>query len=79
MIAEKLNWRGKVNWNTKPERPGEIYLLNSTNKKITETLGWKPTTSISEGLDSTINFWKKKINIRDKIKKLKEQDPFIYD
>ena len=79
MIAEKLNWRGKVNWNTKPERPGEIYLLNSTNKKITETLGWKPTTSISDGLDLTINFWKKKITTREKLKKLREEDPFIYD
>lgn len=68
MIAEKLNWTGKVNWNTKPKRPGEIYLLNSTNNKVTEKLGWEPTTSISDGLDLTINFWKKKINTDTNLK-----------
>lgn len=58
MIAQKLNWNGKVNWNTKPERPGEIYLLNSTNKKITQMLGWEPKVSLSDGLDKTIAYWK---------------------
>lgn len=68
MIAEKLNWTGKVNWNTKLKRPGEIYLLNSTNNKVTEKLGWEPTTSISDGLDLTINFWKNNINTDTNLK-----------
>ena len=29
--AKKLNWKGKVNWNTRPHRPGEIYYLSSKN------------------------------------------------
>ena len=58
MIAKKLNWNGHVNWNTKPPRPGEIYLLNSTNHKITTRLGWFPKVELSEGLDRTIANWK---------------------
>lgn len=58
LIAKKLNWNGHVNWNTKPPRPGEIYLLNSTNHKITTRLGWTPKVGLSEGLDKTIATWK---------------------
>ena len=60
-IAQKLNWKGHINWNTKPERPGEIYLLNSTNDKIREKLGWEPKYTLDEGLDLTIAHWKEKI------------------
>ena len=62
-IAEKLNWNGKVNWNTKPERPGEIFLLNSSNKKITSKLNWEPKVSLDEGLDRTIKIWKEKFDL----------------
>jgi len=58
LIAKKLDWTGHVNWNTKPSRPGEIYLLNSTNHKITSRLGWVPTIELSDGLDRTIANWK---------------------
>lgn len=63
MIAKKLNWEGKVNWNTKPTRPGEIYLLNSSNAKLTNMTGWEPKVSLSEGLDRTIEFWKTHLNV----------------
>lgn len=58
MIADKLGWNGAVNWNTKPKRAGEIYLLNSVNDKITAKLGWYPKVDLNEGLDRTIGFWK---------------------
>ena len=58
LIASKLGWTGKVNWHTKPDRPGEIFLLNSTNHKITSRLGWEPAVGLSEGLDKTIAYWK---------------------
>lgn len=58
LIAKKLNWSGHVNWNTKPKRPGEIYLLNSTNHKITSRLGWFPKVELNKGLDLTIESWK---------------------
>jgi nucleoside-diphosphate-sugar epimerase len=58
LIAHKLGWAGKINWNTKPARPGEIYLLNSSHNKITTTLGWSPKIDIDTGLDKTILVWK---------------------
>ena len=58
LIADKLDWHGEVYWNTKPKRPGEIYLLNSSNAKITELLGWSPKVDLSEGVDRTIGFWR---------------------
>src|SRR6056297_2067034 len=57
-IAAKIGWNGKVNWNTKKHRPGEIYWLNSGNTKITNTLGWEPKISLDDGLDRTIEFWR---------------------
>lgn len=58
-IAGKLNWNGTVNWDTKPVRHGEIYVLNSTNEKATRLLGWSPKVDLDEGLDRTIELWKK--------------------
>jgi nucleoside-diphosphate-sugar epimerase len=58
MIANKISWDGEVIWNTKPVRQGEIYWLNSNHKLITNTLGWEPKVSLSNGLDYTINVWK---------------------
>ena len=58
LIADKIGWNGHVNWNTKPKRPGEIYLLNSTNHKITTRLGWFPKVELSDGLNKTIQSWK---------------------
>mgnify|MGYP000905707852 CR=1 FL=1 len=72
LIAKKLNWKGHVNWNTKPKRAGEIYLLNSSNNKITSRLGWFPKVDLDEGLDRTIEIWKdivktnKEINVKKK-------------
>jgi len=60
MIANKLKWRGKINWDTKDPRPGEIYWLCSNHKLITETIGWEPKTSLSDGLDKTIKIWRDK-------------------
>jgi len=58
MIADKLGWQGQVYWNTKPKRPGEIYLLNSSNAKLTRLLGWEPKMALSDGVDRTIEIWK---------------------
>lgn len=60
-IAVKLNWNGKVNWNTKPARPGEIYWLNSNHNLLTKITGWTPKVSLDEGLDLTIDIWKQNI------------------
>jgi UDP-glucose 4-epimerase len=59
-IALKLKWKGKINWYTREIRDGEIYYLNSTNKKITLLTGWQPKMTLSKGLDKTIQYWKEK-------------------
>jgi len=48
-------------WYTRPQRPGEIYYLNSTPKKALDILGWKPQVTLSQGLDLTIQ----KMKIQD--------------
>jgi nucleoside-diphosphate-sugar epimerase len=63
LIAKKIGWTGTVNWNTKPARPGEIYLLNTSNEKITRMTGWEPKVSLSDGLDRTIDFWRTHLNV----------------
>jgi nucleoside-diphosphate-sugar epimerase len=60
-IADKLGWKGNIFWNTKPERPGEIYLLNSDHKLVTELTGWVPKVDLDTGLDLTIAHWKKQL------------------
>jgi len=61
-IATMIGWKGDIQWNTKPQRPGEIYWLNSGTKAITRDLGWEPTVDIDTGLDKTISLWRKKLN-----------------
>ena len=58
MIARKLDWTGKIHWDSKPKRPGEIYWLNSNNNLINSLLGWSPKVSLDQGLDYTIEIWK---------------------
>ncbi len=60
IIAEKLKWKGEINWDMKPKRAGEIYYLNSTSAKAKKILGWAPQIELSEGLDNTIKIWREK-------------------
>jgi len=62
LIAKKIGWNGTVNWDTKDPRPGEIYWLNSNHDLITEHTGWKPTTTLDDGLDATIAHWSNKLH-----------------
>lgn len=59
LIAKKMDWTGKINWDTRPHRPGEIYYLSSTNDRVTSVLGWKPRINLDDGLQATIDLWKK--------------------
>lgn len=58
MVKNKLGWKGKVNWGTIPKRPGEIYYLNSDQKKARNMLGWEPKVSLSDGIDRLISIWR---------------------
>lgn len=70
VIASKIEWGGIVHWDKKPARPGEIFLLNSSNDKITEKLGWEPKITLSEGLDQTIAVWKEIYSKNTKFKNI---------
>jgi nucleoside-diphosphate-sugar epimerase len=65
VIVKKLDWSGEIQWNTKPERPGEIYLLNSNHNLITKLTGWEPKVNLHDGLDRTIEYWKKRLTLQD--------------
>lgn len=65
MIAKKIGWNGRINWNTKPKRPGEIFWLNSNSNLIEKTLGWTHKVSLNDGLDYTVDVWKNKL--KDKL------------
>jgi len=58
-IAEQLDWKGTINWDTKDPRHGEIWWLNSNHNLITEKTGWAPKVSYEEGIAKTIEHWKK--------------------
>ena len=60
-IAKELNWNGKINWDTKPPRHGEIWWLNSNHNLLTSKTGWYPKISYEEGIKRTIDHWKKVI------------------
>jgi len=61
-IAGLMGWKGKIVWGTKPERPGEIYYLNSTSSKVKRVLGWEPKINLTDGLKMTIDIWKNKLS-----------------
>ena len=63
MVAQKLNWHGKIRWHTRPVRPGEIGKISADNTKAFRTFGWKPTIGLPEGLDRTIKFWREKLEL----------------
>ena len=63
-IAQQLKWNGKINWDTKDPRHGEIWWLNSGNEKLTKLTGWKPLVTYEDGIDRTIFHWKSIINDR---------------
>lgn len=51
--ADVLNWKGELVWRTIPDRPGEIYYLNSNPKKAKDLLGWEPKVDLRTGIHLT--------------------------
>ena len=42
-----------------PKRPGDIYLAYFNCQKAERVLGWEPQTSLEEGIEKTVEFFKK--------------------
>jgi nucleoside-diphosphate-sugar epimerase len=64
-IAKKIGWSGQVNWDTKPKRDGEIWVLNSSPAKAERLLGWSPKMDLDTGLDLTIQIWRELLAKKD--------------
>lgn len=71
LVASKLNYdlRKCV---TTPNRPGQVQLHRANVDKIARVLGFRATTSLSDGLDKTIDWylknesiWRKQLWLRD--------------
>ena len=65
LIWKKVDYHGSLYWNMRPDRPGEIFYLNSSNSLFSKLTGWKPKTSLSDGLDKTIEIWNERIHSED--------------
>lgn len=61
VVIKKLAWDGDLRWHTQPLRPGEIFYLNSQAAKAAHLLGWEPRVGLSEGLDRTIEIWRRNL------------------
>jgi UDP-glucose 4-epimerase len=61
LIAGQLHWRGSINWHSMPDRPGEIFYLNSDPAKAQRVFDWKPQVPLAEGLRRTIEIWRHKL------------------
>ncbi len=60
LLASKIGWHGKIVWNTKVIRPGEVKKIVCDSSKFRRTLGWKPKHDLSSGLDLVIAGLRKK-------------------
>ena len=53
-IADLMNFKGKIVFNTAYKRPTDIPILIGCNQKARETLGWKPRYTHEEGILETV-------------------------
>jgi nucleoside-diphosphate-sugar epimerase len=60
-ISELTKFKGKINWGTSPKRPTESRFIIGSYEKANKILKWSPKYSLGEGLQETINYWKKKL------------------
>lgn len=59
-LAALTGWEGSIKWNTLPKRPGEIFYLNSSNRKISSRTGWHPEISLQKGLEGVVEAWRRR-------------------
>lgn len=63
LCAEVIGWDGKINWNTRPRRPGEIFYLNSSCAKANDALDWRPIVGLHQGLARTAKIWQENLGV----------------
>lgn len=74
LIINKINTDAKIKTDEKRIRPenSEVERLLGSNEKLRNLTGWVPQTSLEEGLDITINWFKNPEN-------LKHYKPWVYN
>ena len=61
IIAEMTGYKGSIEWNSTQKRPLDAKVLIGDNSKAKKLLGWEPKYDLKQGLEKTIEFWKKKV------------------
>ena len=63
MIADLIDFKGEIIWNSAPKRPAESKVIIGDNTKARHVLGWCPLVELKEGLQRTINNIKEVLKI----------------
>ena len=61
MITNMTHFKGKILWEAIPKRPFEVNIMVGDNSKAKKLLGWEPKYDLKQGLEKTIEFWRKKV------------------
>ena len=63
LIHKKCESKSELKIGALPTRPNEIWKMRSDATKAKELLGWEPKVSFEEGLDITIEWFRKYLNV----------------
>lgn len=56
-VGECLGKKIDVNFAERPDRPLDISVLHGSNRKIYETIGWRPAYGINQSLSTVVDEW----------------------
>lgn len=57
MCRDATGYLGKIEWNTRPRRPGEIPRIELDDSATREELSWQPELTLSEGIKRVADVW----------------------
>ena len=61
MCAIRTDFKGTINYNTLPKRPGEMMTIELNGDKAENELGFKPEYNLQTGLELVIDYWREHI------------------
>ena len=56
LVRQKLNVAVEPQWGSMPARAWDVDVWSGSNEKIAREIGWTPKTSLSDGLDKTLEW-----------------------
>lgn len=63
-MMHKIGHGEKVHFGAKPSPQGEPALIVADTKRLQRELRWTPQTSLDQGLDETIQWWKERLKLK---------------